>query len=87
MKLQPKTPLVKLIPKRWNLPEGTKTLHHKVTPSEVKIIDDYTYDYGYYEEKSLYKDKVGQDFKGKYVNVWKYVDGDWKIYLDIWNNL
>jgi hypothetical protein len=23
--------------------------------------------------------------KGKYLNVWKFVDGDWKIYSNIWN--
>lgn len=23
--------------------------------------------------------------KGKYLNVWKNVDGEWKIYLNIWN--
>jgi ketosteroid isomerase-like protein len=23
--------------------------------------------------------------KGKYLNVWKLVDGDWKIYSNIWN--
>ncbi|MBV1923248.1 MAG: hypothetical protein KUG68_04380, partial [Flavobacteriaceae bacterium] len=26
-------------------------------------------------------------FKGKYVIVWKKIENDWKIYLDIWNKL
>ena len=73
--------------KHWTLPEGVKVLHHKVTPSEIKIIDNYAYDFGYYEGKSLSKENKEQPFKGKYVIVWKKVGDDWKIYLDIWNRI
>ena len=24
--------------------------------------------------------------KGKFINIWKKVDGDWKLYANIWNN-
>jgi ketosteroid isomerase-like protein len=75
------------IKQRWILPEGVRILHHKVTPSEIKIIGNHAYDYGYYEGKTLTKKKTEQPFKGKYVIVWKKIDGDWKIYLDIWNSL
>lgn len=72
---------------RWTLPEGVTVLNHKVTPSEIKIIGDHAYDYGYYEGITLSKDKKEHPFKGKYVIVWKKIDGKWKIYLDIWNRI
>lgn len=75
------------IEKRWTLPEGMKVLEHKITPSEIKIIGDYAYDFGYYEGKNLNLKKEEVSFKGKYVIVWKKVEMEWKIYLDIWNSL
>lgn len=77
----------KAIKKRWTLPEGVKTLLHKVTPREIKIIDDHAYDYGYYVGRTQQKDGSVSSWKGKYVIVWKKVDNDWKIYLDIWNKI
>lgn len=75
------------IKKRWTITDGRDVLYHKVTPSEIKIIDNYAYDFGYYEGKSLSADKKESSFKGKYVIVWKKIKDDWKIYLDIWNGL
>jgi len=75
------------IEKRWVMPEGVKGIYHKVTPSEITIIENYAYDYGYYEGKTLSKEKEELSFKGKYVIVWKKTDDEWKIYLDIWNRL
>lgn len=72
---------------RWEFAEGVTDVYHKVTPSEIKIIDNYAYDYGYYEGSTTKKDGKKNDFRGKYVIVWQKVDGDWKIYLDIWNRL
>ncbi len=71
----------------WTIPDGVKILHHKVTPSEINIENDTAYDYGYYEGKTLTKDKKEVSWQGKYIIVWKKIDGDWKIYLDIWNNV
>lgn len=71
----------------WNLPEGVKILHHKVTPSEIIIENNTAYDYGYYEGKTVSKDQKESSWKGKYVIVWKKINGDWKIFLDIWNNV
>ncbi|MGB1308339.1 MAG: YybH family protein [Oceanihabitans sp.] len=71
----------------WNLPEGVKVLHHKVTPSEVVIENNFAYDYGYYQGKTFTKDKKEVSWKGKYIIIWKKVDKDWKIYLDIWNKV
>lgn len=71
----------------WTIPEGIKILHHKVTPTEIHIENNTAYDYGYYEGKTLTKDKKEVSWQGKYIIVWKKVDGEWKIYLDIWNNV
>lgn len=75
------------IKKQWILPEDVKILHHKVTPSEITIDNQYAYDYGVYEGKTLTKEKKEVSWKGKYVIVWKKIDTDWKIYLDIWNRI
>lgn len=66
--------------------EGVSIKYYKVMFLEIKIIGDFVYDYGYYEGSfSLVKGELL--FKGKYVIVWKKIEGDWKIYLDIWNNI
>lgn len=72
--------------KYWTLPEGLSTSHHKIFQSEITIVDNTAYDYGYYEGKT--KNDKGEEraWGGKYVIVWKKADGDWKMYLDIWNN-
>ena len=75
------------IKKRWTLPEGVKVPYHKITPTEIKIIDDYAYDIGYYEGRTIRKDSSEVSWKGKYLIVWKKEDGDWKIYADAWNRM
>ncbi len=71
----------------WTLPEDIKTKYHKVTPEEIKIIGNEAYDYGYYEGITLKTDGKEISWKGKYVIVWKKINKEWKIYLDIWNNI
>lgn len=71
----------------WTIKNGSKILDHKVTPTEIKFLGDYAYDFGYYQGQSQSKEGEKFDFKGKYVIVWKKVNGEWKIYLDIWNRL
>lgn len=70
----------------WNPsePSNWKTTYHKVTPVEIKILGNEAYDYGYYEGTSTNGTSESK-FQGKYVIVWKKIDGTWKIYLDIWN--
>jgi len=75
------------IKKQWTLPMGVKILSHKILPKEIKIIEDYAYDYGYFEGSSVDEGGESSFWKGKYVIVWKKVDNDWKIYLDIWNKI
>ena len=74
--------------KFWTKGEGIKGVHHKITPKEIKFLGDYAYDYGYYEG-AVKNEADGKEsaFKGKYLIVWKKVDDDWKIYLDIWNRM
>ena len=70
----------------WVIREGSKVLHHQITPVELTVQKKIAYDYGYYE--GIPKcGRGGLSFKGKYVIVWKKVGKDWKIYLDIWNRI
>lgn len=75
------------IKKRWILPKGESIQFHKVSPREIKIIDNYAYDYGYYKGASTSKKGETNSFYGKYVIVWRKEGNDWKIYLDIWNRI
>lgn len=72
----------------WNkgIRNGQIYFNHKVTPSEIKIIGDHAYDYGYYEGESGKGDKRSK-WKGKYIIIWRKLGTDWKIYLDIWNSV
>ena len=73
--------------KYWTLPKGLKTKYHKIIPSEIKVLGDEAYDYGYYEGTTLRANGTESNWKGKYVIVWKKIDQEWKIYLDIWNSI
>ena len=75
------------IRKFWDQPEGFQTKYHKIMAVEIKILGDEAYDYGYYEGTTLKPDGTEINWKGKYVVIWKKVDQDWKIYLDIWNRI
>lgn len=63
---------------------GQTYYYHKVSPIEIKVLGDHAYDFGYYEGESG-KDDNRSKWKGKYVIVWKKLNDEWKIYLDIWN--
>lgn len=73
--------------KYWTLPEGMKTINHKITQREITIVKNTAYDYGVYQGTTVEKDKTKSNWSGKYVIVWKKIGKDWKIYLDIWNNI
>jgi ketosteroid isomerase-like protein len=75
------------IKKRWISPKGTSIQSHKISPKEIKIIDNYAYDYGYYKGVSTSKKGKTSTFNGKYVIVWRKEGSEWKIYLDIWNRI
>ena len=71
----------------WTTPEDIQILKHKITPSEIRVVKKYAYDYGYYEGETLLANGNKSSWKGKYVIVWKKVGKEWKIYLDIWNRV
>lgn len=71
----------------WKPRNGNQIIYHKVTPSEIKILGDEAYDYGYYEGTTRLADGSETSWRGKYVITWKKVDEAWKIYLDIWNTI
>lgn len=76
------------IKKRWLLPEDVKIVNHVIEPQEINFIGDYyAYDYGYYHGSTKKSDGSIEDWKGKYVVVWKKVGAVWKMYLDIWNRV
>lgn len=76
------------IQRQWSLPKHVKIISHKTTAKEINVIDEYAYDYGYYEGISKdVKVNTTATFQGKYVIVWKKENNDWKMYLDIWNKV
>jgi ketosteroid isomerase-like protein len=77
----------KAVKERWMLGAETKILHHEIIPLEITFLGEYAHDYGYFEGKSENKDGSISNWRGKYVVVWKKEDGNWKMYLDIWNRI
>lgn len=73
--------------KYWTPTNGSKITFHKISPEEIKIIGNEAYDYGYYQ--GVTKNAKGElsSWKGKYVIIWKKINGKWLIYLDIWNRV
>ena len=71
----------------WTLPKGLQTSYHKIYPEEITIQGDIAYDYGYYEGRTKKIDGSESAWKGKYVIVWKKINNQWKMYLDIWNGI
>lgn len=71
----------------WTLPEGLETSYHKIFPEELITKGDTAYDYGYYNGKTKKADGSEVAWRGKYVIVWKKVNYEWKMYLDIWNGI
>lgn len=72
----------------WNptTPGKWQTTYHKILPEEIKVWGDEAYDYGYYEGISSNGEEESK-WRGKYVIIWRKVNGEWKIYLDIWNRV
>ncbi len=66
----------------------SKTVFHHIMPEELEILNPETaYDFGYYEGISLLGDGKESHWKGKYTIIWKKVNSEWKIYVDIWNRV
>lgn len=86
--LPPEAPIItgrEAIEKRWTVQEGIKILHHKITPEDINILGNTATDVGYYEGKTRRADGEEFDWSGKYVIIWKKINGQWLIDVDIWN--
>ncbi len=75
------------IHQRWLPREGYSTIKHVSTPIELTVLGDTAHDIGFYEGTTLNPDGSLSRWAGKYVIIWKKVDGQWLIYADIWNSL
>ncbi len=71
----------------WKNSNQSLVVAHKILPQEIKVIGNEAYDFGYYEGTTRHNDGKENSWKGKYVIVWKKVENDWKIYVDIWNRI
>ncbi|MEM9917629.1 MAG: DUF4440 domain-containing protein [Bacteroidota bacterium] len=71
--------------KYWSPSEGYVMNAHKVRPEEIVVVGDTAYDYGYYMGRSTNPKGETADWGGKYVIIWKKVDGKWLMDIDIWN--
>lgn len=73
------------IAEHFKMKEGYSPLSHTVQSEEITICGEYAYDYGYYQGTNENARKEQNSFSGKYVIIWKKLDGKWLIYVDIWN--
>lgn len=72
----------------WTPRDGSsKVIHHKISSEEIQLFGDYAHDFGYYEGKTQNKEGNISSWRGKYVVIWKKENGQWKMYLDIWNGI
>ena len=71
----------------WKHPQDISITYHKITQSEIKILGEEAYDYGYYEGETTKSNGDIISWKGKYVIIWRKVNDEWKMYLDIWNGV
>ncbi len=75
------------IKKRWSESSGYTPLEHEIIPEEIVIQGNTAHDYGIYKGKNKKDDGTEISYKGKYVVIWKKVNNQWKMYLDIWNRI
>ncbi|MGB3798453.1 MAG: nuclear transport factor 2 family protein [Lewinella sp.] len=71
---------------RWQLPEGVRILEHATESVELKVLDDYAYDLGYYRGRTRRPDGSEAEWGGKYVIVWRKLDGEWLMHVDMWDS-
>ena len=69
----------------WKLPDGISLKRHEVQPEKIQIYENHATDYGYYSGTTQRSDGDLVDWQGKYVIIWKKVDDQWLIDVDIWN--
>ncbi|PQB05702.1 YybH family protein [Aureitalea marina] len=75
------------IVKYWTPTNGSRISYHQFMPKEINITGEQAYDYEYYKGKTINAGGKEISWQGKYVVIWKKIDNQWKIYLDIWNRV
>lgn len=75
------------IKKRWEGSSGYTALEHEIIATEIVVLMDTAYDYGIYKGKNKKDDGTEITYQGKYVVIWKKINEEWKMYLDIWNRI
>jgi ketosteroid isomerase-like protein len=70
---------------QYTMPDNVKIVSHKISPIEIKVINENAYAYGTYEGVTQTAEGEKISWKGKYVNVWRKEEGKWKVYIEIWN--
>ncbi len=73
------------IKKYWTPSPNSKILFHKITPLEITVKNNEAYAYGLYEGETEIANGSKVNWRGKYMNIWKRINGEWKVYLEIWN--
>ncbi|MEW7280024.1 DUF4440 domain-containing protein [Aquimarina sp. 2201CG1-2-11] len=84
------TPIIKgyeAIKKRWTGSSGYTPVEHEIFPEEIVVLGDTAHDYGLFKGKNKNDDGTETSYQGKYVIVWKKINNEWKMYLDIWNRI
>ena len=77
-----------LVRSYWTLPAGRTISHHQMITHDIRIEGSMATDYGVYEVSGSNNGTDWGPSRGKYVVVWRLEDdGEWRIYLDMWNSL
>ena len=89
--LPPGEPIAKgkdAVRKGWSTLLGLKDIEIKWEPTTVQVADSGEIGYTSGSYSLSYTDDKGAKVsdKGKYLEVWKKVDGKWKCYLDMYNS-
>ncbi|HZY82976.1 MAG TPA: DUF4440 domain-containing protein [Cyclobacteriaceae bacterium] len=63
-----------------------RQLKHRLEPVEITIAGDLAYDYGFVYSQSESDGVVSQPNSSKYYTIWKKVNGQWKVHVDMWNS-
>ncbi|WP_157974618.1 YybH family protein [Lewinella sp. IMCC34183] len=72
------------IRERWRLPPGVTVLEYRTETVELRILGDYAYDLGHYAGRTRRADGSEAEWAGQYAIVWRKLDGDWLMQVDMW---
>jgi ketosteroid isomerase-like protein len=70
----------------WALPPGQTVMHHRATPTEIRVDGDHAYDHGVYEISGTRDGTPWGPDHGKNVIVWRRTPQGWRMHLDMWNS-